>query len=80
MPCKTSGLGGPSILFELLWDALICAKVNLVRRLAAESRVGEMRVVFGDIKLNQVFHRIGRVECLEVKSLILECSPPGLNL
>ena len=87
----TCGAGGLSIdLFssltccfpgfvELTGNLLSGPEVHLIGRLAAKCRVGKTRVVLFNVERYELPHRADRVERVQIKPLMFEHPPPGLD-
>ena len=64
---------------ERVRDVLAGAEVHLVGRLAPERRVGETRVVLGDVELDEGAHLRRRGQRVQEEPAVLEDSPPRLD-
>ena len=61
-------------------DVTTGAEVHLVGSLTTERGVGKASVVFGYIERGESTDRSDSVERVEVKPLVLESSPPRLDI
>lgn len=75
-PLQASGLPGRG---EAVGDTVAGAEVHLVGGLAAEGRVGDPRVVLGDVERDEAAEPGERVEWVEEEPLVLQGAPPGLD-
>jgi hypothetical protein len=54
-------------------------EVHLVRRLTSKRRMGQARIMLGDVETDQLLQRSHRIEGVQIQPLVLERPPLRLD-